>query len=335
LTNKSGASAKFIDYGAILTDLNMPDKDGKMGDIVLGFDDIKRYQQVSANIGPIVGRYSNRIGGGTFTIDGVTYMVTLNQGMNCLHGGFKGLAKRMWTADYGMMPDGPTVRFSILDGNGEEGFPGNVNISVIYTLTNTNTLRIQYYATTDKPTPINLSQHSFFNLSGQANHDVLGYITKIYAPHYLPVDMTLIPTGEIAPVDGTPFDFTKAKSIGRDMKSLPQPFTGYDSTFVLDNPKAQLIKAAEVFDPESGRLMQCWTTEPSVHFSSGGNLGGIVGRGGVNWQAYDGFSLETQHYPDSPNHANFPDTILRPGHIYRQVSEFRFSVPQTPVQAEQ
>ena len=335
LTNKSGASARLINYGATLTDLFMPDRDGKMADVVLGFDETKKYQLVGANVGPIVGRYSNRIAGGTFTIDGTTYMVTLNQGMNCLHGGFKGLAKRMWDADYGMTPDGPAVRFSILDKDGEEGFPGNVNISVMYTLTNTNTLRVQYYARTDKPTPINLSQHSFFNLSGQPNHDVLGYITKLYAAHYLPVDKTLIPTGEIATVDGTPFDFTKAKPIGQDMKSLPPPFTGYDSTFVLDNTKAQLMKAAEVYDPESGRLVQCWTTEPSVHFSSGGNLGGIVGRDKITWQPYDGFSLETQHFPDGPNHPNFPDTILRPGHVYRQVSEFRFSIPATPPQPGQ
>jgi aldose 1-epimerase len=334
LTNKSGASARLIDYGAILTDLFVPDKDGKMGDVVLGFDNVKKYQMVSANIGPIVGRYSNRIAGGTFTIDGTTYMVTLNQGMNCLHGGFKGLAKRMWHADYGMTPDGPAVRFSILDKDGEEGFPGNVSISVMYTLTNANTLRVQYYAHTDKPTPINLSQHSFFNLSGTPTHDVLNYVTKLNCTHYLPVDKTLIPSGEIAAVGGTPFDFTKAKPIGKDMKSLPPPFMGYDSTFVLDNQEGKMVEAAEVYDPESGRMLQCWTTEPSVHFSSGGNLGGIPGRGGT-WQPYDGFSLETQHYPDSPNHPNFPDTILRPGHVYRQVSEFRFSAPAKPLEAGQ
>jgi aldose 1-epimerase len=334
LTNKSGASAKLINYGATLTDLLVPDRDGKMGNVVLGFNETKKYQMIGANIGPIVGRYSNRIGGGTFTIDGTTYMVTLNQGMNCLHGGFKGLAKRMWDADYGMTPDGPAVRFTILDKDGEEGFPGNLKISVMYTMTNANTLRVQYYARTDKPTPINLSQHSFFNLSGTPSHDVLNYVAKLNATHYLPVDKTLIPTGEIAAVDGTPFDFTKAKPIGKDMKSLPPPFTGYDSTFVLDNPDAKMIEAAEVYDPESGRMMQCWTTEPSVHFSSGGNLGGIAGRSGT-WQPYAGFSLETQHYPDSPNHPNFPDTILRPGHVYRQVSEFRFSVPAKPLEAGQ
>jgi aldose 1-epimerase len=335
LTNKQGASARLIDYGATLTDLFMPDRDGKMGDVVLGYDDAKHYSLSGPTMGPIVGRYSNRIGGGAFTIDGINYFVTLNQGMNCLHGGFRGLSKRMWTGECVVTPEGPAVRFSIVDHDGEEGFPGNLNVSVIYTLTNDNRLRVQYYATTDKPTPLNLSQHSFFNLRGSGDTDVLGYITKIYAPNYLPVDQTLIPTGEVAPVAGTPFDFTKAKAIGRDMKSLPPPFNGYDSTLVLDNPNGKLVEAAEVYDPISGRLMQCWTTEPSVHFSSGGNLAGVVGRGGIKWVPYAGFSLETQHYPDSPNHPNFPNTILRPGHMYRQVSEFRFSAPGTPIQAEQ
>jgi aldose 1-epimerase len=335
LTNRNGASARIIDYGAIVTNLFVPDKNGNMGDVVLGFDDVKEYEEVGPFIGCIAGRYANRIANGTFTIDGTNYAVTLNQGMNCMHGGFKGLAKRMWQGDMGVTPDGPTVRFTILDRDGQEGFPGNVNVTVLYTLTNNNSLKVQYYATTDKPTPINLTHHSYFNLSGKSSGDVLGYVAKIYAPHYLPVDDGLIPTGEVAAVAGTPFDFTKAKLIGRDIKALPAPFRGYDHTMVLDDPKAALVKAADVYDPDSGRLLECWTTEPAVHFFTGNNLGGLTGKGGVAYQPYMAFCLETQHYPDSPNHASFPNTILRPGQVYRQVTEFRFSVPSTPLQVEQ
>jgi aldose 1-epimerase len=327
LTNRNGASVRIIDYGAIVTNLFVPDKNGVMGDVVLGFDDVKQYEEVGPFIGCIAGRYANRIANGMFTIDGTTYAVTLNQGMNCLHGGFKGLAKRMWIGDMGVTPDGPTVRFTIRDPDGEEGFPGNVNVTVLYTLTNNNALKVQYYATTDKATPINLTHHSYFNLSGKSSGDVLGYVAKINAPHYLPVDDGLIPTGEVATVEGTPFDFLKAKLIGTDIKNLPGKVKGYDHTMVLDNPKGSLKRAAEVYDPDSGRLLECWTTEPAVQFFTGNNLGGLTGKGGVAYQPYMAFCLETQHYPDSPNHAEFPNTILRPGHVYRQVTEFRFSTP--------
>ncbi|HEX4053720.1 MAG TPA: aldose epimerase family protein [Tepidisphaeraceae bacterium] len=335
LTNNNGASARIINYGAIVTNLFVPDKNGKMGDVVLGFDNVKQYEEIGPFMGCIAGRYANRIANGTFTIDGINYAVTLNQGTNCLHGGFKGLAKRMWQGDMGITPDGPTVRLTILDPGGTEGFPGNLKVTVYYTLTNNNWLKVQYYATTDAPTPINLTHHSYFNLSGNASGDVLGYVAKLYATHYLPVDAELIPTGEIASVAGTPFNFTKAKLIGRDIKSLPPPFTGYDHTMVLDNPKANLMKAAEVYDPESGRMVECWTTEPAFQFFTGNNLAGITGKGGVQYQPHMAFCLETQHYPDSPNHPSFPNTILRPGEVYRQVTEFRFSVPANPLQAEQ
>jgi aldose 1-epimerase len=335
LTNNKGASIRLINYGAIVTNLFVPDKSGKMGDVVLGFDDVKQYQEIGPFIGCIAGRYANRIANGTFSIEGVGYAVTLNQGMNCLHGGFKGLAKRMWDADTGVMPDGPTVRFTILDRDGQEGFPGNVNVTVLYTLTNDNWLKVQYYATTDKPTPINLTHHSYFNLSGQGKGDVLGYVAKIWADHYLPVNAALIPTGEVATVAGTPFNFTRAKPIGRDIGSLPAPFAGYDHTMVLNNPKADLVKAAAVYDPDSGRMLECWTTEPAVHFFTGNNLNGLVGKDGAVYAAHAAFCLETQHFPDSPNHPDFPNTILRPGQVYRQVTEFRFSVPSSPLQAEQ
>jgi len=335
LTNKSGASARFIDFGAILTNLFIPDKDGKLGDVVLGFDTAKDYELSGPFMGCIAGRYANRIGGGSFAIDGTTYFVTVNQGLNCLHGGFKGLAKRMWAADTGMTPDGPTIRFSILDPDGAEGFPGNLHVTVLYTLTNDNILKIQYYATTDKPTPLNLTHHSYFNLGGDGKHDVLGYVAKLNASHYLPVDSTLIPTGEVAPVAGTPFDFTKAKLIGKDINQLAGSPPGYDHAMVIDGKPGQFTLAADVYDPESGRQLECWTTEPCFTFFTGTNLKNVPGKDGEVYTPYRAFCVETQHYPDSPNHPDFPNTILRPGQTYRQITEFKFTVPTTPMQPEQ
>ncbi len=331
LTNKQGSQCRVIDFGAILTNFFVPDKDGKLGDIVLGFDDAKQYQNAGPFMGCIAGRFANRIANGRFTIDGDSYAVTLNQGTNTLHGGFKGLAKRMWTADTGMTPDGPTVRLTILDPDGAEGFPGNLKVTVLYTLTNDNWLKVQYQATTDKATPINLTHHSYFNLGGDGKNDVLGYVAKLYASHYLPVDASLIPTGEIAPVAGTPFDFTKAKLIGRDLKTLPGAIPGYDHAMVLDSSNGSLAQAASVYDPASGRQLDCFTTEPAMHFFTGNNLTGVVGKSGQLYAPYRAFCLETQHYPDSPNHPNFPSTILRPHDAYSQLTEFRVSIPKTPL----
>lgn len=335
LTNNNGASLSVINYGAIVTNLLIPDKTGKMGDVVLGFDDVDGYENSGPYMGCVPGRYANRIAHGTFRIDGQDYAVTMNQGENCLHGGFKGWAKRMWTADTGITPDGPTIRLQIRDPDGQEGFPGTVNAAVLYTLTNANWLKIQYFATTDKPTPINLTHHSYFNFSGEGKGDVLGYVAKLWATHYLPTDATLIPTGDVVRVGGTPYDFTKAKTIGQDIKSLPGNPPGYDTAMVLDNPNGELKEAAEVYDPASGRLVECWTTEPAVHFYTAMGLKNLTGKGGQVYQAYEGFCLETEHYPDSPNHPDFPNTILRPGHVYRQLTEFRFSNPDAPLQPGQ
>jgi aldose 1-epimerase len=335
LTNSSGASLRVINYGAIVTNLFIPDKNGKMGDVVLGFDKAGDYQDTGPYMGCVPGRFANRIAHGTFTIDGQDFAVTMNQGENCLHGGFKGWAKRMWAADAGMTPDGPTVRLQITDPDGEEGFPGTVRATVLYSLTNGNWLKIQYFATSDKPTPINLTHHSYFNLSGEGKGDVLGYVAKMYATRYLPVDSALIPTGDVARVAGTPFDFTKAKTIGQDIKSLPGDPPGYDHAMVLDNPKGELKEAAEVYDPASGRLVDCWTTEPAFHFYTAMGLKNLVGKGGQVYQPYQAFCMETEHYPDSPNHPDFPNTILRPGHVYRQLTEFRFSRPDSPLQPGQ
>ena len=334
LTNAKGSQLKCITYGAIITKLIVPDKNGKMGDVVLGYDEVKQYEMSVPSMCCVVGRFANRIAGGQFTIDGTQYAVTMNQGQNCLHGGMKGLGKRLWKGDAGTTPDGPTVRFTILDPDGAEGFPGNLTVQAIYTLTNDDILKVQFFARTDKATPVNLSQHAYFNLSGTGKGDNVDYIAKFYATHYLPMDAALIPTGEIVAVAGTPFDFTKAKLIGKDIKPLPGIPPGYDHTLVLDNPKGQLMKAAEVYDPVSGRLLETLTTEPAVHFSNGRNLGGVVGKGGEAYAPYRGFSIETQHYSDSPNHPDFPSTILRPGQTYRQLSEYKFSVPVKPMEAE-
>jgi len=331
LTNSQGASCRVIDFGAIVTNLVVPDKNGKMGDIVLGFDTPREYQEAGPFIGCVPGRYANRIANGLFTLDGTQYALTMNQGVNTLHGGFKGFAKRMWTGDAGMTTDGPTVRLTLLDPDGTEGFPGNLKATVLYTLTNTNWLKVQYFATTDKPTPINLTQHSYFNLGGDGKYDVLGNVAQINAARYLPFDDTLIPTGVVAPVAGTPFDFTKAKLIGRDFKQLPGAVPGYDNAWVLDSSNGTLAKAATVYDPMSGRQLECWTTEPVVQFVTGNNLAGIVGKSGQAYGIYHAFCLETGHYPDSPNHPDFPSTILRPGQTYRQLTEFRLSVPKTPL----
>jgi aldose 1-epimerase len=336
LTNNKGSSVKLINYGAIVTNLFVPDKNGKLSDVVLGFDNVRQYEETPAFLGCIAGRYANRIARGTFVLDGARYYTTVNAGLNSLHGGFKGIAKRVWDYDAGMAGDGPTVRFTLLDPDGTEGFPGNVKITVLYTLTQDNTLKIQYYATTDKATPINLTHHSYFNLRGDGGRsDVLSYVARLHSDSYLPVDSTLAPTGQIAPVAGTPFDFTKAKLIGRDLHSLPGATPGYDNSMILSHAPDELFKAAEVYDPESGRLLECWTTEPAVHFYTATSLGAVTGKDGVTYGPYRAFCLETQHYPDSPNHPNFPNTILRPGETYRQITEFKFSIPATPLTPEQ
>ncbi len=334
LTNNKGSSASFINYGAIVTNLLVPDRDGKLGDVVLGYDNLKQYELSGPSMCNLVGRFANRIGNASFTLDNTTYQLSANQGVNTLHGGMIGIGKRVWkNAGTSITPDGPAVRYTILDPDGAEGFPGNLNITVIFTLTNDNILKIQMLATTDKATPINLSSHCFFNLSG-GKDDVLNYIMKVPASHYLPMDAALVPTGQLAPVANTPYDFTKAKTIARDLKGTPGATPGYDHTLVLDNPTGKLAKAAEVYDPNSGRLMECFTTEPAVHFTNGKNLANLAGKDGATYKLYAALTIETQHFSDSPNHPEFPSTILRPGQAYHQLSEFKFSVPTKPLTPE-
>jgi aldose 1-epimerase len=340
LTTAKGSSARFISYGATLTNLFVPDKNNHLGDVVLGYDTVNQYEISIPSMCCMVGRFANRIGNATFTIQDprngnkFTYHLSANQGPNTLHGGFKGLGKRNWKGDMGMTPDGPAVRFTILDPDGAEGFPGNLTVTVIYTLTNDDALKMQFLATTDKPTPINLSQHAYFNLSGNQTGDNTSYVAHFNAISYLPMNAALVPTGEILPVAGTPFDFTHPKLIGRDLSPLPGKPPGYDHTLVLNNKDANFIKAGEVYDPVSGRLFECFTTEPAIHFTNGRNLAGVAGKNGVTYSPYRGFTLETQHFSDSPNHANFPTTILNPGETYHQLSEYKFSIPKQPLLPE-
>ncbi len=327
LTNANGASLRVITYGATITSLCVPDRSGKTSDVVLGFDNLKQYEQQSPYFGCVVGRVANRIAKGRFTVDGVKYAVPVNNGPNHLHGGLQGLDKRVWAAEGFMAADGPSVRFTILDPDGAEGYPGNLKITLIYTLTGGNALKIQYYATTDKATPINLSHHSYFNLKDAGQSDVLEHVLTVNADYYTPVDETLIPTGEIAPVKATPIDFTTPTPIGARIRQMGGNPAGYDHNLVLRNQSGELAKAAEVYEPNSGRVMEVWTTEPGVQFYSGNFLdGSIEGKAGAVYRQYHGLCLETQHYPDSVNQPKFPRTILHPSEVYRQVTEYRFSV---------
>jgi aldose 1-epimerase len=327
LTNAKGSTLKAIEYGAGITNLSVVDKAGKFGDIVLGYDTLKEYELSVPSMGNVVGRFANRISGGSFMIDGIPYYLPQNNGVNTLHGGFKGIGKRAWKGDAGMTGEGPTVRFTLLDPDGAEGFPGNVHFTVLYTLTNDDILKVQFFATTDKATPINLSQHAYYNLSGTGKGDVLNYVTKIYASKYLPVDAGLVPTGKFDPVAGTPFDFTKPKTIGQDIKPLPGIPPGYDHSLALDANKGLLAKAAEVYDPVSGRAVECWTTEPALHFSCARNIDNLPGKNGETYTPYRGFVLETQHFSDSPNKPEFPSTILHPGQTYHQLTLYKFIIP--------
>lgn len=326
LTNNQGATVRLITFGTIVTELLVPDRQGKLGDVVLGFDNFAQYEKQNPFFGCIAGRFANRIARGKFSVDGVTYTVATNNGPNHLHGGIRGYDKRNWAAGTAMTADGPSVRFTLLDPDGAEGYPGNVNITVTYTWTHDNALRIEYTATTDKPTPINLTNHSYFNLKDGGATDILSHIMRTQADAYTPVDDTLIPTGKIAPVKGTPIDFTSPKPIGQDLKAMGGSPAGYDHNLVLRSQNGTLAKAAETYEPTTGRLMETWTTQPGMQFYTGNFLtGSVKGKHNATYAQHHGFCLETQHYPDSVNHPNFPSTILRPGETYRQITEYRFS----------
>ncbi len=327
LINKNGLLIKIITYGGTITELWVPDGNGVLEDIVLGFDTLYEYENPNnPYLGCIVGRYANRIAKGKFTIDGIFYQLALNDGENSLHGGIKGFHRKVFKAIPMKLPSGPALRLKYLSHDGEEGYPGNLDISVTYIFTNNNELIIEYIASTDKPTVINLTNHSYFNLSGEGSQDILDHELTILADSYTPVDNTLIPKGEIAPVENTPLDFRTPRKIGERIKELKySPFNGYDHNFVLRNQKRELSLCATVYESKSGRLMEVYTTQPGIQLYTGNWLN-IKGKGGKYYREHYGFCLETQHYPDSPNHPNFPNVILRPQEIYKEITIYKFLI---------
>ncbi|MBI1225493.1 MAG: galactose-1-epimerase [Bacteroidetes bacterium] len=332
LTNYNGLEAKITNYGGIVVSLMTPDKNGKLEDVVLGFETLDEYMKDSPYFGCIVGRYGNRIAKGEFELNGTTYHLAKNDGENHLHGGIKGFDKVVWEAVPDTSAGEASLNLTYVSPDGEEGYPGNLEVRVVYTLTNKDELKITYFATTDKQTPVNLTHHGYFNLTGGAKRDILGHELSINSNGFLPVDGGLIPTGELRALNGTPFNFKSPKPIGDDINFDDvqlQMAQGYDHNWILaaHKPGGQPELAATVLEPESGRYMEVWTTEPGLQFYSGNFLDGkYKGKGGVIYQDRWGLCLETQHFPDSPNHLNFPSTILVPGDHYSSTTIYKFSV---------
>lgn len=313
LTNGNGLQAKIMTYGATWTHMLTPDRDGKMGDILLGFDTLEPYLKGHPYFGSTVGRVGNRIAKGQFWLNGKKYQLAINNGPNHLHGGLKAFDKMVWKA----MPTEDGVAFSLHDPDGSNGYPGNLDVTVIYTLTDDDELRIEYMATSDAPTPLNLTNHAYFNLGTPASGTVEDHVVQLFADHYTPVDDTLIPTGRIAAVRETPYDFRKPRPIGS---------TDYDHNWVLRGPTDDFKPVARVWDPQSGRVLEIFSDQPGVQFYTGNFLDGtLTGKDGVAYPRHGAFCLETQHFPDSVNHANFPSVILEPGEVYRTVTVHRFS----------
>jgi aldose 1-epimerase len=315
---------RITNYGGIIVSLRTPGRDGKIEDIVLGYDSFEGYRANPAYFGAIIGRYANRIAHGKFELNGKTYSIPKNNGDNALHGGIRGFNKVVWTAQE--IKDG--IELSYVSPDGDQGFPGTLSTTVRYTLDDA-ALRIEYSATTDKDTVLNLTNHSYFNLAGQGKGEVLGHVAKIDAAKFTPVDASLIPTGEMKPVKGTPFDFRTPHAIGERIDANNEQLKlglGYDHNFVLDHPEGQLAEAAEVYEPTTGRILKVLTTEPGVQLYTGNHLdGSITGKQGIVYRPRFAFCLETQHFPDSPNHPSFPSTELKPGQKFHSVTVFQFS----------
>jgi len=330
LTNAHGIKVRAITYGGIIISLRVPDKNGQFDDVVLGYDNLDGYLTASPYFGAIIGRYGNRIANGKFTLEGVEYSLPKNDGPNSLHGGLKGFDKAVWQAEPFENKQGIGVIFTYTSRDGEEGYPGNLNTKVTYTLTDQNELIFDYQATTDKATPVNLTQHTYFNLAGDGKRDILGHELMLNADHFTPVDRTLVPTGEIRSVKGTPLDFAKPTAIGARINEKDEQLIfgrGYDHNFVLTRKGNDLSLAARVYEPTTARVMEVYTTEPGVQFYSGNFLDGtITGKQGHVYRQRYGFCLETQHFPDSPNKPNFPSTILRPGQTYHSRTVYKFPV---------
>jgi len=326
LRNAQGSVARFTSYGAMLIELHVPDRTGKVADVVLGFDSLPPYLAGHPFFGNTTGRYANRIAGAKFSIDGNTYTLAANNGVNHIHGGPKGLDTQNWDTETVETPEGGAVRFRHVSPDGAEGYPGNLSLTVTYTLTRANELRIDYEATTDKPTVINLTNHTYFNLKGAGEGDVLGHVLKLHAGRYTPGDDELIPTGEILSVAGTALDFRTPLPIGARWEMLPAKLKGYDHNFVLNDwAPGKLVDCAEVYEPTTGRRMRVRTTEPGVQIYTAIHLKGVVGKAGKTYNPYGGVCLETQHFPDSPNKPHFPSTVLRPGTTFRSTTIYGFS----------
>ena len=329
MTNGQGTEIRATNYGGIVVSLRVPDKKGNLDDIALGFDDLKGYLASSPYFGAIIGRYGNRIANGKFTLDGKEYTLAKNNGPNSLHGGLKGFDKVVWHAEAFQNQLGVGIILTYTSKDGEEGYPGNLKTKVTYTLTDKNEWIIDYEAVTDKATPVNLTQHTYFDLAGAGKGDVLGHILKLNASRFTPVDQNLIPTGELRAVKGTPMDFTQPTPIGARIGSDYEQLRfghGYDHNFVIDRKGSDPVLVARVLEPTSGRVIEVYTTEPGLQFYSGNFLDGtITGKGGHVYKQRYGFCLEAQHFPDSPNHPDFPMTVLRPGNKYRSRTIYKLS----------
>ena len=325
LTNPSGMIVKILNYGGTVTDIIVPDKDGKMGDVVLGYDSLSGYRQPNnPYFGCLVGRYGNRIANAKFTLDGKEYKLAANNNGNTLHGGVKGFDKRVWKASDINTDSVSSIKFAYDSKDMEEGYPGNLHTEVVYTLTKDNELKIEYTATTDKATPVNLTNHCYFNLSAGTDSTILDHELMLRASQFTPVNDQLIPTGRIDTVKGNAMDFTAAKKIGKD---IAQVAGGYDHNWVFQKPENRFDLVASLYHPPSGRYMEVRTTEPGIQFYSGNFLDGTLKntRGGAKYVKHAGLCLETQHFPDSPNQPSFPNTILKPGETYQQITVYKFS----------
>ncbi len=329
LTNRHGMQAAITNYGGAIVRLITPDRNGHMDDVVLGFENLGGYLQTEPYLGALIGRYGNRVGHAQFELDGVTYHLAKNDGDNTLHGGLKGFDKRVWKARDASLNGVPALELKYLSKDGEESFPGNLSATVVYTLSDDNELKIDYSATTDKDTVLNLTNHSYFNLAGQGNGDILKDQIMINADTFTPVDAGLIPTGELKSVAGTPFDFRKSGVIGAHINDADEQLKlgkGYDHNFVINRTGPGLVVAARVTEPTSGRVMEVLTTQPGVQFYTGNFLDGTLhGKGGKVYKQRYALCLETQHFPDSPNKPSFPTTELKPGQTYKQTTVYRFT----------
>ncbi|MDF2440500.1 MAG: aldose 1-epimerase [Abditibacteriota bacterium] len=327
LTNSNGAQAKITNYGGIVVSLMVPDQRGLMGDVVLGFDTLNEYVKSNPYFGALIGRFGNRIAKGRFTLNGKTYKLATNNGPNHLHGGAVGFDKKVWKALPVRRNNGVALELRLFSPNGEEGYPGNLNTRVLYTLTNRNELRIDYSAVSDQATVINLTHHTYFNLSGHGNGTILNHRLMINANRFTPTDATSIPTGELRSVAGTPFDFRRMTAIGARINANDQQIKfgqGYDHNYVINGRRGTLRLASRVEEPVSGRIMTVHTTEPGMQLYTGNFLSNVKGKGGKTYVRRGAFCLETQNFPDAPNKLNFPSSVLRPGQVYRQTTVYRF-----------